>query len=115
MHLQNLTTRLLRYNLWANERLTSWLMTIDRHILYEKTGSSFGTIDRALQHILAAQVYWHALIARGEMNEFNTPVREHADDEVMADLVMSSQQLVDSLSVLTEQQLIESIQVSDST
>jgi uncharacterized damage-inducible protein DinB len=115
MHLQRLTTRLLRYNLWANERLTSWLMTIDRHILYEKTGSSFGTIDRALQHILAAQVYWHALIARGEINEFNTPVREHAVDEVMADLVISSQQLVDSLSVLNEQQLIESIQVSDST
>ena len=114
MYLENLTTRLLRYNLWANERLTSWLMTIDRHILYEKTGSSFGTIDRTLQHILAAQTYWHALMARGEINEFNLPVKENAVEAVMADLVLSSQQLVDSLSVLNEQQLIESIQASDS-
>ncbi|MBT1708849.1 hypothetical protein KK062_11480 [Fulvivirgaceae bacterium PWU5] len=65
----------LRYDLWANKRLTSWLMTIDRHILYEKRGSSFGTIDLTLQHILMAQIYWHALIARGEINEFNAPVK----------------------------------------
>jgi uncharacterized damage-inducible protein DinB len=115
MHLQNLTIRLLRYNLWANELLTSWLMTLDRNILYEKTGSSFGTIDRTLQHILSAQVYWHAIIVKGKINEFNESVKENAADEIMADLVISSQQLVDDLSILTEQQLIESIQVSDST
>jgi uncharacterized damage-inducible protein DinB len=89
-------------------------MTIDRHILYEKTGSSFGTIDRTLQHILAAQAYWHALIARGEINEFNLSAKENAVDVVMANLVLSSQQLVNSLSVLNEKQLIESIQTSDS-
>jgi uncharacterized damage-inducible protein DinB len=89
-------------------------MTIERQLLYEKTGSSFGTIDRTLQHILAAQIYWHALIARGEINEFNAPVKENAVDAVMADLVISSQQLVNSLSVLNEPQLTESIQVSDS-
>jgi uncharacterized damage-inducible protein DinB len=115
MYLQNLSTRFLRYNLWANERLTSWLTTIDRDVLYEKTGSSFGTVDRTLQHILAAQTYWYALIARGEVNEFNVSVKENAVDAVIADLVLSSQQLVNSLSVLNEQQLIERIQASDST
>jgi uncharacterized damage-inducible protein DinB len=114
MHLQNLTTRFLRYNLWANERLASWLRTIDRNILYEKTGSSFGTIDRTLQHILSAQIYWHAIISKGQINEFNRPVRENAADEVIADLLISSQQLVSSLPILNEQQLMESIQVSDS-
>jgi len=113
MHLQNLTTRLLRYNLWANERLTSFLMTIDRNVLYEKTGSSFGTIDRTLQHMLEAQIYWHAIIAKGQINEFNESVKENAVDEIMADLVESSQQLVNDLTILNEQQLIESIQVSD--
>jgi len=115
MHLQNLTTRLLRYNLWANERLTSLLMTIDRNVLYEKTGSSFGTIDRTLQHMLEAQIYWHTILAKGQINEFNESVKENAVDEIMADLVASSQQLVNDLSLLNEQQLIESIQVSDST
>jgi uncharacterized damage-inducible protein DinB len=114
MYLQNLTTRFLRYNLWANERLTAWLMTIGRNILYEKTGSSFGTIDRTLQHILSAQIYWHAILTKAQINEFNRPVKENAVDAVMADLVISSQQLVSSLSLLNEHQLIESIQVSDS-
>ncbi|SRR5258708_31408399 len=115
MYLQNLTTRFLRYNLWANERLTSWLMTIDRNTLYENTGSSFRTIDRTLQHILSAQIYWHAIIAKGQINEFNQSVKENAVDEVMSDLVISSQQLVNSLSISNEQQLLESIHVSDST
>lgn len=115
MYLQNLTTRFLRYNLWANERLSSWLMTIDRNILYEETGSSFGTIDRTLQHILSAQIYWQSIIAIGQINEFNQPIKENVVEEVIADLVLSSQQMVSNFSILNEQQLLESIQVSDST
>ena len=88
MSLQKLTTRFLSYNLWANERLTSWLMTIERRILYEKTGSSFGTIDRRLQHILSAQIYWYAIIGKGQFKEFNQPVKENAVDEVITDLVL---------------------------
>lgn len=115
MYLQELTTRFVRYNLWANERLTSWLLTIDPNVLYEETGSSFGTIDRTLQHILAAQNYWYDVIVQGQINEFNLPAKENAVDNVIADLVVSSQQLVSSLSALNEQQLTESIRVSDST
>lgn len=114
MYLQDLTTRILHYNLWANERLTSWLMTIDRSIIYETTGSSFGTIDRTLQHILSAQIYWHEIIVKGQINEFNQPPKENAVDEIIAALVTSSQQLVSSLSKSDEQQLIERIQASDS-
>ena len=114
MILQPLTTRLLRYNLWANERLTSWLSTLDRHILYKHTGSSFGTLDHTLQHILAAQTYWHALLATGQITEFNQAFKEHAIDEVIPDLISNSRQLVDDLSGLTDQQLTESIQASDS-
>jgi uncharacterized damage-inducible protein DinB len=115
MHLQNLTNRFLNYNLWAVKRLTSWLMTIDRAKLYENTGSSFGTIDRTLQHILSAQIYWHSIIVNGQIKEFNQPLKENAVDEVIADLVTGAQQLITSLSTWNEQQWIEPIQVSDST
>jgi len=114
MYLQNLATRFLRYNLWANERLTAWLMTLDRNTLYEKTGSSFGTIDRTLQHMLSGQIYWHTILVKGQINAFNLPVREHAVEEVIADLVKSSQQLITDLSIFNDQQLMESIRVSDS-
>jgi uncharacterized damage-inducible protein DinB len=114
MNLQNLTTRFLGYNLWANERLTSFLATIDRGILYEKTGSSFGTIDRTLQHIQAAQIYWHAIIVKEQINKFDPPVRENAVEEVIDDLVTTSKQLINDLSIFSEQQLMDRIQASDS-
>ena len=115
MYRQNIFTRLLRYNLWANKRLTSWLATIDQDILYTPTGSSFGTIDRTIQHILSAQIYWYAIISKGQINEFNQPERENAVEQVMADLIHSSQLLVDNFSIFSEEQLIEIIRASDST
>ncbi|MBT1686137.1 DinB family protein [Dawidia soli] len=115
MYLQELTTRFVRYNLWANERLTAWLLTIDPGVLYEETGSSFGTIDRTLQHILAAQNYWYDVIVKEQINEFKLPAEGNAVDHVIANLVVSSRQLASSLSALNEQQLTERIRVSDST
>lgn len=115
MYLQDLTRRILSYNLWANERLTSWLFTIDRSLLYQQTGSSFGTVDRTLQHILSAQHYWYDVILREHVNEFNLPVRENVVEEVIKDLVTSSQRFVDDISVMEEHQLVKIIKASDST
>jgi uncharacterized damage-inducible protein DinB len=114
-HLQNLTLRILQYNLWATERITTFLSTLDKNILYQQTGSSFGTIDRTLQHMLSAHAYWYALLVQGRINEFDLPVKVNAVEEVITDLVTSSQQLVNSLSNLSEQQLTESVQAADST
>jgi uncharacterized damage-inducible protein DinB len=114
MHLQDLTTRFLRYNLWANERLSSFLTTLDRNLLYKQTGSSFGTIDRTLQHMLSGQVYWYAILVEGRINQWDSPLRDNAVDDVMRDLVATSQQLIDALSKLDERQLTERIQASDS-
>lgn len=115
MNLQDLTTRFLRYNLWANKRLTSWLLTLDQSILYKKTGSSFGTIDRTLQHIVAAQVYWYDITVNNHVNEFDQPLRDNAIGLVIDEVVSSSQRLIDALSVLGEQRLLETIRASDST
>lgn len=114
MHIQKITTRFLEYNLWANERLTSWLLTLPRKTLYEMTNSSFGTIDRTLQHILAAEMYWHPVIVKREINAFNQAVKENAVEEVIVDLVASSQKLLNDLSSFNEQQLLEIILTSDS-
>ncbi|WP_276372870.1 DinB family protein [Chryseolinea sp. H1M3-3] len=114
MDLQKLITRLLKYNLWANERLTAWLLTQHPSLLYEKTGSSFGTIAHTLQHILSGQNYWHGIIAKGQIKEYNQPVGENAAAQIISDLIVSSQQLIDDLSTLNDQQLTENIQASDS-
>lgn len=112
--MKHFVTRFLRYNHWANERLTSWLLTLDRSLLYKATGSSFGTIDRTLRHILDAQIYWHTLLVTGRILEFNSPPDEQAADEVIAGLNKSDRQLIESLASLSEEQLLERIQVSDS-
>jgi uncharacterized damage-inducible protein DinB len=114
MYLQNITIRFLRYNQWANERLTTWLMSIDRTLLYAGTGSSFGTIDKTLQHMLAAQIYWHEILVEGKINAFDRPLREHAAHEVVNELMLTSDRLVRDLSILSEDQLIGRIKVSDS-
>jgi uncharacterized damage-inducible protein DinB len=114
MKLHDLIARFLRYNLWANERLTSWLLTLDRDLLYERTGSSFGTIDRTLQHIVAGQVYWYSITVKGKILEFDRPITVNAVDEVVSELVSSSKQLLDSLTEFSEDQLLERIQASDS-
>jgi len=115
MHIRNLSNRLLSYNLWAAERITSWLMTIDQSQLYVDQGSSFGSIDRTLQHILSAQNYWYSIIIEEKVNEFDQPFKENSVAEVMSDLVKGAQKIVDDISELNEQQLIEQIKASDST
>jgi uncharacterized damage-inducible protein DinB len=115
MYIRNLSNRLLSYNLWATERITSWLMTIDQNQLYVDLGSSFGSIDRTLQHILSAQNYWYSIIIEEKVNEFDQPFKENSVAEVMSDLVKGAQKIVDDISELNEQQLIEQIKASDST
>ena len=115
MYIRNLSNRLLSYNLWATERITSWLMTIDQSQLYVDVGSSFGSIDRTLQHILSAQNYWYSIIIEDKVNEFDQPFKENSVAEVMSDLIKGAQKIVDDISELNEQQLIERIKASDST
>jgi len=115
MPIEKLTTRFLQFNLWATERLTSWLLTLPPEILYTTTGSSFGTIDRTLQHILSGQLYWHAILFQGEIHPFHQPERENGVEQVITDLVASAQALVREGATFTGQQLMESIAVSDST
>ena len=115
MYIRNLSNRLLSYNLWATERITSWLMTIDQSQLYVDVGSSFGSIDRTLQHILSAQNYWYSIIIEDKVNEFDQPFKENSVAEVMSDIIKGAQKIVDDISELNEQQLIERIKASDST
>jgi uncharacterized damage-inducible protein DinB len=112
--LKKIVARLLGYNLWANERLTTWLLNLDHEVLYEFTPSSFGTIDRTLQHIHSAQAFWNLVLTNQPVNEFNLPARDHAVDEVIANVNATSKQLIDTCSAFTEQQLTEHINAPDS-
>ena len=115
MHFQNFTSRFLRFNHWANQRQTSWLLSLDRSLLYQQTNSSFGTIDRTLQHLLAAQRYWYEIIVNEHIPSFDQPEKKNAVDEVIHELLLSSQQLIEGTSSFDEEQLMKRIKASDST
>ncbi len=114
MMLKKVVTRLLDFNLWANERLTTWLLTLDHTLLYRPTKSSFGTIDRTLQHIVSGQVFWNLILAGQQVGEFNLPERANAIEEVAADVSKSSRQLISTCSQFNEQQLTGPIHAPDS-
>jgi uncharacterized damage-inducible protein DinB len=64
---------------------------------------------------LAAQLYWHPILANGEIPGFDQSVKEKAVEEVITELMKSSHQFVDNFSILNEQQLLELVRASDST
>lgn len=115
MPLHNMMSRLLEYNLWVNERMTSWLHSLDKVTLYQATGSSFGTIDRTLQHILAGQLYWYEIIVNSRITDFELPLRENSVEKVMEDLVATSKKFIDNVSQFSEEELVARISASDST
>jgi len=90
-------------------------MLLDRDTVYKEIGSGSGTIDKTLQHILAAQTYWCDILVQGVFKEFDRTLKVHAIAEVVDDLLNSSQQLVNNLSLLDDEKLIERIEVTDST
>ena len=114
MQITNLTTRYLRYDLWANERLTSWLRTVDQTLLYREISSSFGSIDKTLQHIVSAQQFWYSILVDGHIPEFDQAFREQELDDTLIALVANSERLLNKLSQSTEEHLLEPIQASDS-
>lgn len=114
MILSPLVARLLAYNTWATDRLGQWLLTIDKHVLYRPTGSSFNTVDRTLQHIWSGQEYWFEVLINQRVVEFNQPLRDQAVEQVIEDLRTSSQKLQAHFTRFTDEQLLEHIQVSDS-
>jgi uncharacterized damage-inducible protein DinB len=113
--LKKISARLLDYNRWANERLTTWLLTLEPEVLYKETPSSFVTIDRTLQHIHSAQVFWDLIFTNQPVNEFNLPLRNDEVADVIADVNLTSRRLMVTCAKFSEQQLTEQIKAPDST
>jgi uncharacterized damage-inducible protein DinB len=62
MSLQKLTANYAAYNAWANDTLIGYLKTRPHASWTKEVPSSFSSIARTLNHILAAQEYWMSVI-----------------------------------------------------
>lgn len=55
-------TEQVKFNLWANKRLVSWLETNDEHLITQECPSSFSSILKTLDHLLEGQTYYLSVL-----------------------------------------------------
>ncbi len=61
------------YNLWANQRISNWLLSNEFKKLSQPCDSSFQTIAKTIKHILEAQVLYLSIIQQ-------TPITKNKND-----------------------------------
>jgi uncharacterized damage-inducible protein DinB len=97
------------YNEWANNEIVVWLKGLDKELLYQKTPSSFDSIDHTLQHILRVQKFWLAFISEEDISNFNWTLREGEVEKILDELVTVSNQMKIKFSSFTEAELLHDL------
>ena len=93
------------YNHWANKVLTGWLKSVEVKHLYKEIKSRFPSIDLTLQHMNHAQNFWHAVISNSDIISLDEELRTGSVDWVMTELLKGSQNLINLVNSLNEDDL----------
>jgi len=97
------------YNHWANEVLTGWLKSVDDQLLSREIKSSFPGIDLTLQHMIHAQNFWYAVISNSDINSLDEELRTGSVDWVMTELLKGSQNLINLVNTLNDDDLMSKV------
>ncbi len=109
MSLQKLTSNFSAYNTWANTLLVEWLLSLDMAVLYQKSASSFDSIDSTIQHMLRVQKFWAAFISEEDLSRLDWKVFENQAERLLRELQTQSQTLEQTVAGFSEQQLLEEL------
>jgi uncharacterized damage-inducible protein DinB len=113
MSLTRMISSYTMYNYWANERMTQWLKTLEKNILYKQTPSSYGSIDLTLQHMNRAQNFWLTIITEGDVTKLDETVKVNAIDITINNLLAGSQQMCDQFMGYDEVELLQQVHSTD--
>ncbi len=109
MSLQKLTNNYAAYNTWANETLINFLKTKTISLMDKEVASSFSSIAKTLNHILATQEFWYSVVTETE----NTSMRWNAEQvdvlEVFDALINHSKNFNHWVSQLSESDLSKEV------
>lgn len=109
MSLQKLMTNYAAYNLWANQTMVEWLGNKPSESLVKEVPSSFSSILKTLNHILAAQEFWQSVISEEPLGKG----RYHATDlnvnEIPGELIEQSRKMLNHVRQFTEEDLLEKV------
>ncbi|MEQ9375964.1 MAG: DinB family protein [Imperialibacter sp.] len=109
MTLKDTIASYIRYNHWANERLTQWLQTLSNEVLYTETNASFASIDLTLQHMKNAQFFWYEVITEGDVKKLDETIVAKSIDKVIDQLLLGSRQMIETYTKFTEPELAADI------
>lgn len=115
MNVRPVITKYVKYNYWANERMTTWLKSLDRSLLHKDIPSSFRGIDLTVQHIIHSQNFWLAVNTGGDISKLDEEIRVNQADRVMAELMASSKRMIDTYGAYSEDELVEKVTSPDAT
>lgn len=97
------------YNYWANKRLTQWLTGLDAKLLYQKTESSFSSIDLTLQHMKNAQNFWYAVITNDSLAHLDETILLNSVNIVIEELLKGSQKMINKYNAFSEKELLTEV------
>lgn len=102
-----LVENLANYNLWANQKITNWLLNINEEKLYQKADSSYESIDLTLQHMLRVQKFWFKFIKNEIIKNHDWSIREKDVVNVINELITTSQNFKEFVSNYNQNELSE--------
>jgi uncharacterized damage-inducible protein DinB len=110
MSIKKIILSYAKYNHWANEKLTVWLMSLDRELFYKQTPSSFATVELTVQHMQQSQQFWLGIIANKGVA---LPDGMDADAPGFKLLLTGSRLMLDTFGAYTEKKLLEKVASTD--
>ena len=111
MRLQKLMSNYAEYNQWANETLVQWLWGKPEQDYYREMPSSYPSIVLTMNHILAVEEFWYAVISKTIPAGQRYVATEAEHGEVFSSLLQQSALLTTYISSLDEMALAEEIYI----
>ena len=102
MTLNKLIADYVKYNLWANFKMTNWLKSNDQSLLTVECFSSFPTILKTLHHMWGAQIFYLLVVLQKKPFEKNW---DETVEGLLNGLVTQSQKFIDYVEGLTVAEL----------
>jgi uncharacterized damage-inducible protein DinB len=99
----------IKYNHWANERLTDWLRTLEPELLQAEVKSSFPGIALTLQHIKDSQHFWWDVITEQEIQNSDEPLKSESIDFVITELLSGSAKMIETYTTYSEEELVAKV------
>lgn len=97
------------YNQWANEKTVQWLSEKPEADFYREMPSSYPSIVLTINHILAVEEFWYAVITKAKAESMRYMVTDPEHTEVFPKLTEQSALLTAYISGLSDAELQEEI------